>query len=333
MSRIYKLMLPVIASMLIVLGCTKKEKTAAPAPVTPQEYTGIIGISKIIAHPALDAVERGVMDELKVQGYINLKYDIQSANGEISTAASIANKYKTEKVLVAVGIATNMAQALATNMKDTPVVFSAVTDPIDAGLRKNKDMDNTNVTGVSDMTPVREQIELAARLKNVKKLGFIYNAGESNSVVLYGMTKAVCDSMGIELVATTVTNTAEVKQATEVIAPKVDLIYASTDNVVYASLPSLVPTAAKYNVPVVASVPEDNAGTGILAAYGINYYIAGRETGKLVARILKGEKAGSIPVKYMTLPSELDLYVDESVAAKMGITIPEDIAERAQIAD
>ena len=325
-----KIIICVLAVLAVVYGCTKKDAPKAKVKITnPAEYTGTIGIAKIIAHPALDAIELGVIDELKAQGYTNAVIDVQNANGEISTAASIAGKFRSQKADVVLGIATPMALALASQTKETPVVFSAVTDPIDAGLRTSNGKEDTNITGVSDMTPVKEQIELATKLKNIKKLGFIYNAGESNSVVLFKLTKKVCDDMGIELISSTVTNTSEVKQATEIVAPKVDAIYASTDNVVYASMASLVPTAAKYSVPVIASVPEDNQGSGILAAYGIDYYNAGRETGKIIIRILNGENPGDIPVKYMTEPNELGLYIDTNVAAAMGITIPADILKQA----
>ena len=176
---------------------------------------------------------------------------------------------------------------------------------------------------------MREQIKLAARLVDLKKLGFIYNAGESNSVVLLNITQDVCKELGIELVTSTVTNTSEIKQAAEIVAPKVDAIYASTDNVVYASLASLVATADKYNVPVIAAVPSEDDDTGILAAYGINYYNAGRVTGKIILRILNGEDAGDIPVKYLTEPDELGLFINFEVAKRLGIEIPEDLREQA----
>lgn len=331
MKKIVYIISIVCAVALLTAACSK-DKTEAKInsiPASPADYTGTIGIAKIISHPALDAVEQGVIDELKEQGYVNAKIDLQNANGEISTAASIASKYRSNNADVVLGIATPMALALANNLKDTPVVFSAVTDPLDAGLRKSNSAEDSNIAGVSDMTPVREQIELAVKLNNVKKLGLIYNAGEANSVVLTNIAQQVCDDMGIELIISIVTNTSEVKQAAEIVAPKVDAIYASTDNVVYASMGSLVPTAAKYGVPVIASVPEDNAGSGILAAYGVDYYNAGRETGKIIIRIINGEKAGGIPVKYLTEPSELGLYIDSSVASKMNITIPADLLKQA----
>lgn len=327
MKKVLTILMVTLLSIMVV-SCKKNnesESSKITPNTAPQDYTGVIGISKIIAHPALDSIEKGIIDELQAQGYTKLTLDMQNANGEISTAASIANRFKSENAIVVVGIATPMALSLANAIKDTPIVFTAVTDPIDAGLRKSNDTEKTNITGLSDMTPVKEQIQLITKLKDAKKIGYIYNAGESNSIVLLNIAKQVCDELGIELVTSTVTNTSEVKQAAEILAPKVDAFYVGTDNVVYAALPSLVPTAAKYKVPVIASVPEDNEGTGILAAYGVDYYNAGRQTGKIIIRILQGENPGDIPVKYMTQPDELGFYLDENVAKDMGITINQEV--------
>jgi len=129
----------------------------------------IIGISKIVAHPALDAVEQGIQDQLKEMGY-DLEYDLQNANGEVSTAASIANKFKSEHVRIAIGIATPTAQALANALDDITVVYSAVTDPVDAGLIDSFNRGGKNITGVSDMTPVRDQIEFLNRIKKINRL-------------------------------------------------------------------------------------------------------------------------------------------------------------------
>lgn len=327
-----KLIVTVVA-LLALIAC-KKEETHIQnqnTDLAPHSISGIVGIAKIIAHPALDDIERGIVDELKSQGYNSITIDRQNANGEISTAGSITNKFRNDKALVAVGIATPMALSLAGSLKNTPIVFSGVTDPIDAGLRsKNESEPESNIAGVSDMTPVREQIIMATRLKPVKKLGFIYNAGESNSVVLYDIVAEVCKELGIELVVSTVTNTSEVKQATEIVAPKVDFIYATNDNVVYAALGSMSITALKYNVPVMGCVPGGNEETGVLAAYGVDYYLAGKITGQMVIDILNGKKPGEIPVKYMTTPSELGLYINEELAAKMNISIPDDLLRQAR---
>ena len=157
--RSKQLMALLFCSFIMITGIT-----ASGAAQTE----GVIGISKIVAHPALDAVEQGIQDELKSLGH-NFSYDLQNANGEISTAASIANKFKSQKVTLAVGIATPTAQALVNAIKDIPVVFSAVTDPVAAGLVNSIEKGEGNVTGVSDMTPVKQQIEFLTRVKDIKR--------------------------------------------------------------------------------------------------------------------------------------------------------------------
>jgi putative ABC transport system substrate-binding protein len=299
--------------MFVFVGCRKRDESVI-----------VVGISKIITHPALDAVERGIIDEVREQGFDNVVFDVQSANGEIATAASIANKFRHQNVRVAVGIATPMAQSLANNMRGTPIIFSAVTDPVGAGLRQSLYVEDTNITGVSDMTPVREQIELIARIVPLTRLGYIYNAGESNSVALLEIARQVCDDMGVELVVQTVTNTAEVRQAAEVIVPRVDAVYVGTDNVVAAAIASLTTVATRHGVPVIFADPT-NKVNGVLASYGVNYYNLGRETGKIVVRVLNGEKPGDIPVKFMTKPEELEFHVNEEVARILGIELPENL--------
>ncbi|MDR2105267.1 MAG: ABC transporter substrate-binding protein [Deferribacteraceae bacterium] len=310
--RIFAVLLS--ALFIFTAACTKKEETGEKA------YK--IGVAKITAHPALDAVEKGLMDELAERG-IKAEYDLQSANNEFATAASIAARFKAEKVDVAVGIATPAAQALLNGLdKQTPIVFSAVTDPVSAGLRQSNFKDAANITGVSDMTPVKEQIELMNRIKPLKSIGHLYNSGEANSLELYKILFEVCDNMNIKLVATTVTNTSEVKQAAEfLVREKVDAIYVSTDNAVVAAMQSVTSTAEKAGIPVVSADPVSAEGSGALVAYGVDYYTAGRQTGIIIAEILGGKFAGDIPVKYMLTKDELTLYFDKSVGEKLNLEL------------
>ena len=145
---------------------------------------------EIVAHPALDALEKGIVEVVSAK-YPDTVFDLQNANGEMSTAASIAQKFKAEKVDLAVGIATPTAQALVQAITDVPVIFSAVTDPVDAGLITSTSKGEGNVTGVSDMTPVKEQIEMLARLTEVKALGHVYTNSEANAVRLAEITEEV----------------------------------------------------------------------------------------------------------------------------------------------
>jgi putative ABC transport system substrate-binding protein len=288
----------------------------------------VIGISKIVAHPALDAVEQGIQDELADLGY-DLEYDLQNANGEVSTAASIANKFKSEGVVVAIGIATPTAQALANTLDEIVVIYSAVTDPVDAGLVDSYNMGGKNITGVSDMTPVREQIEMLNEIKRIRRLGHVYTSSEANAVRLAEMAKEACADLGIEFVEATVTNSAEVKQATQTIINRVDGIYVSTDNTVVSALSALTEVAMENGVPVMSADPSSAEKFDVLAAWGFDYYKMGRATGRLVAEILEGAEPQDIPTRFMTDPSDIDLLINLDVAKKLGLTFPRDILNNA----
>lgn len=288
----------------------------------------LIGISKIVAHPALDGIEKGIQEVVKAR-YPDAKFDLQNANGEISTAASIAQKFKAEGVTLAVGIATPTAQALVNTIKESPVVFSAVTDPAGAGLVASTDRGEKNVTGISDMTPVKAQIALLNRIKPIKKLGHVYTSSEANAVSLAEIAREVCKEMGIQFVETTVSNSAEVKQAVQTIAGRVDGIYISNDNTVVSALAAVASVAKKYKVPVMSADPSSAEATPVLAAWGFDYYKMGKATGRLVTRILDGEKPETIPTIYMTDASDVDLLVNLDVAAELGLTFPEDVLSTA----
>lgn len=288
----------------------------------------LIGISKIVSHPALDAVEKGIQDELAA-AKINATYDLQNANGDIGTAASIANKFHSEKVTLAVGIATPTSQSLVNTLKDTPVIFAAVTDPVKAGLVKSLKKGEKYVTGVSDMTPVKQQIELLLKIKKVKRLGHIYTSSEENAVVLAAVVKQACKELGIEFVETTVSKSSEVKQAVQAIIRRVDALYISTDNTVVSAMSAVADVAMKNKVPIMSADPNSSEKYPVLAAWGFDYYKMGRTTGKLIVEILNGKKPEQIPTRFMTKTSDIDLLVNLDVARKLGLTIPKNVLKAA----
>jgi len=313
---------------LMILTLTSVAITLAVLVSVQAQQDVFIGISKIVAHPALDALEQGVQDGVK-EKFPNARFDLQNANGEMSTAASIAQKFKSEKVDIAVGIATPTAQALVNAIKDRPVLFCAVTDPEGAGLVKSVKQGEKGVTGTSDMTPVKEQIMLLNRIKPLKTLGHVYSSGEANAVALAVIAKQVCKELGIKFVETTVTNSSEVKQAVQTIAPRVDGIYLSNDNTIFSALAAVTSVAMKHKIPVMSADPSSAETNDILAAWGFDYYKMGRVTGRLAADILNGGKPVEIPTLYMTDPSDVDLLINMDVAAKLGLSIPEDIVSSA----
>ena len=302
---------------ILIFGCALKSKP-------------VIGIAKIVSHPALDAVEKGIQDELN-ERKIDVVFDLQNANGDINTAISIAKKFKEEKVKIAVGIATPTAQALVKELKNTVVVFSAVTDPVKAGLVNSLQKGEKYVTGISDMTPVKEQILLLTKIKPIKKLGLIYSSHEDNAVALANITRNVCKELGIELVEATVSSTAEVKQAALSIIKRVEAIYITTDNTVVAALSGITEVALKNNVIVFSADPSSSKDADVLGALGFDYYSMGRATGRLIIEILEGKKPEDIPTRFMTDPKDLELIINTNVARKLNIKIPEDILSKAKI--
>jgi putative ABC transport system substrate-binding protein len=214
-------------------------------------------------------------------------------------------------------------------LKGTPVVFSAVTDPVKAGLVKSLNKGEKMVTGVSDMTPVRQQIELLLKIKKVNRLGHIYTSSEENAVVLAGIVRQSCKELGIEFVETTVSRSAEVKQAVQAIIRRVDALYISTDNTVVSAMSAVTDVAMKNMVPVMSADPSSAETFPVLAAWGFDYYKMGRATGRMIAEILQGKKPEQMPIRFMTGASDVDLLVNLDVAKKLGLTVPKDVVKSA----
>ncbi len=290
--------------------------------------SNVIGIAKIVSHPALDGVEQGIIDELAEQGYA-YEFDLQNANGDMSTASQIATKFKNDNVRLAVGIATPTSQALVNALNEIPVIYSAVTDPVAAGLVDSFEEGGANVSGVSDMTPVEAQFDLMESVGGVDTLGHVYTSGETNAVTLAEMAETAAEERGIDFITSTVTNSAEVRQATQSLVNRVDVIYVSTDNTVVSALPSLVEVATNAGVPVITADPSSAGEAGVLAALGFEYYRMGRRTGQLVINVLEGTSTSEIPTIFMTEPSDTELLINLDVAETLGIELPQSLIDRA----
>lgn len=316
---------------LVLLLCGVAFALASGAGESTAPESNVIGISKIVAHPALDAVENGIMDELAELGYTELEYDLQNANGDITTASQIASKFRSDRVRLAVGIATPTAQALANAITDIPVVYAAVTDPVAAGLVPSYDGGGVNVTGSSDMTPVRAQFELMRDVLGVQTVGHVYASGESNAVTLANMGREAALELGLDFVEATVVNSSEVRSAAQSIARRVDVFYVSTDNTVVSALSALSDVAAAEGRPVVAADPTSSVDGGVLFALGFDYYKFGRATGRLIAEILDGADPDGIPTLFMTDPSDLNLLINLDLADEFGVTFPESMLADASM--
>ncbi|MBN9029286.1 MAG: ABC transporter permease [Rhizobiales bacterium 63-7] len=310
-------------SLLIAFAATLALSTAVKA----QDVT--VAVTAIVEHPALDAARDGVKEALAAAGYKegeNLKFVYQSAQGNPATAAQIARQFAGDGPDVIVPISTPSAQAAVSATRDIPIVFTAVSDPLGAQLVKDMDKPGSNVTGLSDMSPVAEHVALIKEiLPNAKTIGYLYNSGEANSVSLLAVLKTEAEKAGLTVVESAATKSAEVQGAARALIGKADAIYVPTDNTIISALEGAVGVAEEAKLPLFTA-DTDSVSRGSLAALGFNYHDVGKQTGEIVVRILKGENPGDIAVK---VAAGSDLVINKAAAAKMGVTLPESVVKRA----
>lgn len=287
------------------------------APVSAQS----VAVTSIVEHPALDAIKDGVKQVLDKDGYTakkGFKWQFQTAQGNNAIAAQIARKFIGDNPDVIVAIATPSAQAVVAATKQIPVVYSAVTDPVAAQLVPSMAASGTNVTGVSDSLALEKQIALIKKVvPDAKRVGIVYNPGEANSAVVVKQLRELLPKSDMSLVEATAARTVDVGAAARSLVGKVDVIYTNTDNNVVSAYESLVKVGNDAKIPLIAS-DTDSVKRGAIAALGVNYHDLGVQTGKMVVRILKGEKPGDMPSE---TSDKLELYVNPGAAKKQGVTL------------
>ncbi len=287
-----------------------------------------IYIIQTIAHPALDNTYKGVIDELASEGYIEGKTaEIKFANaqGDALLSNQIAKKFADKKPDVIIAIATLAAQSTvnATKNTDIPVVFASVTDPIQAGVIKKL----SNVTGVSNYITIEPQLDLFKKiLPNISNLGVIYNPSEANSVKLLTNLKESAKQYNINIVTAVANKTADVSTAAAKLIGNVDAIFINNDNTALAAFPVITKIANNAKTPVFVS-DTDMVKKGALAALGPNQYQIGQQTAKMVAQILKGQKAKDIEFCY---PDTIELSLNQKVALIIDIKLSNDLIKSAK---
>lgn len=296
-------------------------------PAFAQNIT--IGVTAIVEHPALDAVRDGVRDALAAAGYndgAQIRFVYESAQGNIATTNQIANQFVADGAAVIVPISTPSAQAVLAATSTIPVVFGAVTDPVAAGLVADVAHPGANVTGVSDLTPVADQLALFLEIQpDMQTIGVLYNPGEANAVVLVNLLKEAAASHNIAVVEATANNSANVQAAAASLVGRVDAIYVPTDNTIVAAFEAVVGVAEDAGIPLYAG-DGDSVARGAIASIGFDYYQHGLQTGAIVVRVLQGENPGDIPVEFATGGLT---FVNPGAAARMGITIPQSVIDAA----
>ena len=316
-----KILLLVSIAIMLVLSCGNEVKKSSETGGEKSKDTFKVGITQIVAHPALDSAREGFKDAFKESG-LKVTFDEKNANGEIATANMIANNFVTEKVDLIYAIATSTAQSAAQATNKLPVVFSAITDPEAAGLIKE------NVTGISDRVNVKQQLELLLKLDSkIKKVGVIYNSSEQNSKVQVDDLKKAASELGITIVEKSVTQVSEIPQASETLVKSSDALYLPTDNLV-ASVINLITEKAISAKKIAFGAESAHVKGGALITQGIDYYEMGKEAGKIAVEILKnGKKPSEISFKKMNLN---DIVINNKTLAAIGISLPEDIKLKAK---
>ena len=281
-----------------------------------------IGISQFITHQSLDATREGFVDELAKQGYVegeNIEIDFQNAQGEQRNLKTISQQLA-ESSDVVLAIATPSAQSLANTTQTTTVIFSAVTDPVSAKLVESREHPGGNVTGTSDQSSdaISTQINLIKKvLPKAKTIGILYTQSEPNSVVQKDEAKRLLEEKGFTVVEKTILDSNNVKAAAESLMTEVDMVFVPTDNIISSTMETVKQVSIKHKVPVFGGSTEMVA-LGGLYNYGTNYEELGRQTARMLVRILKGEKPENIAVE---LPEKLELHTNQEMAAALGIDI------------
>ncbi|MBW1637047.1 MAG: ABC transporter substrate-binding protein [Deltaproteobacteria bacterium] len=312
----------------------KKLILLAAACIVLQSFSAgaaTISVNQFVEHPALDAVLKGFQDYLKEKG-MKVKYNVHNAQANMGTATQIGQQMIGEKPDLLLAIATPSAQATAQAVSKAPAdmkrpfLFSAVTDPVAAGLVKDLQHPPKGITGVSDLLPIEKHIKMVlAYDKNIKTLGLLYNSGEANSKSTIAAVNALRKKLGFKTVEATASKTADVYQAAKSLVGRVDAVFIPTDNTIISALESVLKVGVQNKLPIFAA-DVDSVKRGAVAAMGFDYYKHGYQTGAVAEKILNGEKAENIPVSFQ---EDLQLYINVGFSEKMGLTPPEELLKKA----
>lgn len=321
MKKNISLVIVLVLALSLFAGCSKKEN-------------GIItiGIAQFAEHGSLDNCREGFLAGLAEEGYVeneNLKVIYENAQADGGTAAQISTNFAAKKVDLIAAIATPMAQSAygTAKKKNIPVIYTAVTDPILAEFAKEDGTPAGEVTGTSDKLPVEQQLQMIRSiLPEAKKIGILYSTSEVNSISAIKEYKEKAADYGFEIITSGISAPADIPLTTDNLLGKVDCLSNLTDNTVVSSLPTILDKAGKKGIPVFGSEIEQ-VRIGCLAAMGLNYYELGVKTGKMAAKVLKGEsKASEMNFEVF---KEASFYGNTSVAENLGITLPNDLVSSA----
>lgn len=321
-----KLMTAVLIAAVIVLGAGCS--SSGTSGTKEESKSATIGIVQYVDHVALDAAREGFVTALADNGYTdgdNITLDIQNSQGDQSNLSTISDRFVSNKVDLVLAIATPAAQAIAGKTTEIPILGTAITDYEAARLVKTNEEPGGNVSGTTDMNPIKEQIDLLVKLvPTAKTVGVLYTSGEDNSIIQAKMAKEAIEKLGLNYVEVTVTNSNDVQQATQSIVSQCDAIYIPTDNVFASAMPQVQSITSQSKTPVICG-ESGMVESGGLATLGISYSDLGYQTGLMAVKILKGEaEPATMPIEAAT---KFEYAINGAVAEEIGLTIPSDLSQ------
>ena len=316
-----------VLSMAMMAGCGTDDSRGDAS----QDKVFKVGILQLMEHPSLNTIRESIIEGLADEGYTdveNLEIDYKNGQNDMTNMKTIAQAFVADKCDVIVAIATPAAQAVLSETTEIPIIFAAVTDPVDAELVDSLENPGGNVSGTSDEVSAEAIMELAKQITpGFKTIGALYSAGEDNSDSVVKGLKEYAEANGYEVVESTVTNTSEVQQAAQYLADKVDVVYSPIDNTVASSMAVATEIFNNAKIPFYVSA-DSMVQDGGLATYGIDYTVLGKETAKMVAQIFGGADVSTMAVVKM---NDMNIYVNTKTADAIGVEIPQSILEKATV--
>nr|WP_300092843.1 ABC transporter substrate-binding protein [Sedimentibacter sp.] len=316
----------------VLTGCAAKGETKTSETNAQVQATGEISNEKIkigiiqpIEHPSLNQIRESILSGLEEQGLKDkVEITYKDAQGDPSNINTIISQYVGENMDIIVPIATSTAQSAAAATGDIPIVFAAVSYPVEAGLVKDLNEPEGNITGVSDAIDVKQIFDLAFELTpEIKTFGFIYNSGEVNSAAAIEQAKSYLDEKGIEYVEATITNSSELQQAAQSLAAKADAIFTPTDNTVASAMPVLSAEAINAGIPVYTGA-DSMVADGGFATVGVDYTVLGKQVADMVKRIIDGQQISEIPVETL---KEYKKILNTTTAKSLGAEVTDKMLE------
>lgn len=292
---------------------------------TTQPHMPIIAIANYGQHDSLHAAIEGIKKELRDHGYIenqNIHYEIMDVSFDRTLIPQMIARLKQFKPAVIVPITTPVAQFSKNSVRDIPIVYSVITDPVSAGLLSFKNKSENNITGSSDKQDLNLFLSFAKLLlPNAKSMGLLYSPSEANDIALVNMMSEAGKKLNIQVIAIPIDHIRDMNIRIQALKNKVDFIYVGGSGPILPSLPTIAKFADKYNLPVFCVEPSTVKNGLALASYGVNYQQVGKNTGKLIAEILKDKPVSSLHPIYPSLETHQG-YINLNTAKKLGITIP-----------